>query len=191
MRSKSVSELRTVKCTALIFLGPARLLSHKKIFCNIFGNGGGTVIITRPILLLFFRQGSVRRSLHFLNLRCYWHSSYEMISSLEIVSICYTFWRLHYCTYIWPCRLFPNTVITLTVLHSVSFYRPEVTYFCLLIYFCLPFRNIKHSDPHRHYVLTIHHSLVFSLRGRVGRNQSPVMWTVWLWHTASWASSWG
>ena len=35
------------------------------------------------------------------------------------------------------------------------------------------------------------HSLVFSLRGRGGRNQSPVMWPVWLWHTASWASSWG
>ena len=35
------------------------------------------------------------------------------------------------------------------------------------------------------------HSLVFSLRGRVGRNQSPVMWPVWLWHTASWASSCG
>ena len=35
------------------------------------------------------------------------------------------------------------------------------------------------------------HSLVFRLRGRVGRNQSPVMWPVWLWHTASWASSWG
>ena len=35
------------------------------------------------------------------------------------------------------------------------------------------------------------HSLVFSLRGRAGRNQSPVMWPVWLWHTASWASSWG
>ena len=34
------------------------------------------------------------------------------------------------------------------------------------------------------------HSLVFSLRGQVGRNQSPVMWPVWLWHTASWASSW-
>ena len=34
------------------------------------------------------------------------------------------------------------------------------------------------------------HSLVFSLRGRVGRNQSPAMWSVWLWHTASWASSW-
>ena len=35
------------------------------------------------------------------------------------------------------------------------------------------------------------HSWVFSLRGRAGRNQSPVMWPVWLWHTASWASSWG
>ena len=35
------------------------------------------------------------------------------------------------------------------------------------------------------------HSLVFSLRCRVVRNQSPVMWPVWLWHTASWASSWG
>ena len=35
------------------------------------------------------------------------------------------------------------------------------------------------------------HSSVFSLRGRVGRNQSPFMWTVWLWHTASRASPWG
>jgi hypothetical protein len=35
------------------------------------------------------------------------------------------------------------------------------------------------------------HSLVLSLRGRAGRNQSPVMWPVWLWHIASWASSWG
>ena len=35
------------------------------------------------------------------------------------------------------------------------------------------------------------HSLVFSLRGRAGRNQNPVMWPVWLSHTASWASSWG
>ena len=35
------------------------------------------------------------------------------------------------------------------------------------------------------------HSLVFSLRGRVGRNQSPVMWPVWLCHIAFWASSWG
>ena len=35
------------------------------------------------------------------------------------------------------------------------------------------------------------HSLVFNLRGRAGRNQSPVMWPVWLWHTASWANSWG
>ena len=26
------------------------------------------------------------------------------------------------------------------------------------------------------------HSLVFSLRGRAGRNQSPVTWPVWLWH---------
>jgi len=44
------------------------------------------------------------------------------------------------------------------------------------------------------HLLDIHsftHSLVFSLRGRVGRNQSLVMWPVRLWHTASWASSWG
>ena len=34
-------------------------------------------------------------------------------------------------------------------------------------------------------------SLVFSHRGRVSWNQSPVMRPVWLWHTASWASSWG
>ena len=41
------------------------------------------------------------------------------------------------------------------------------------------------------YVKHIIHSLAFSLRGRAGRNQSPVMSPVWLWHTASWASSWG
>jgi len=35
------------------------------------------------------------------------------------------------------------------------------------------------------------HSLAFRLRGRVDRNQSPVMWPVCLWHTASWTSSWG
>ena len=35
------------------------------------------------------------------------------------------------------------------------------------------------------------HSLVFNLRGRAGRNQSPIMWPVWLWHTASWTRSWG
>ena len=45
---------------------------------------------------------------------------------------------------------------------------------------------------HTHTLIYIFsHSLVFSLRGRVGRNQSPVMWPVWLWHTASWASSLG
>ena len=35
------------------------------------------------------------------------------------------------------------------------------------------------------------HSLVFSLQAGLCRNQSPLMWPVWLWHTASWASSWG
>ena len=29
------------------------------------------------------------------------------------------------------------------------------------------------------------------LKAGLGRNQSPVMWPAWLWHTASWASSWG
>ena len=44
--------------------------------------------------------------------------------------------------------------------------------------------------PRSGHLVSIH-SLVFRLRGRVGRNQSPVMWPVWLWHTASWASTWG
>ena len=35
-------------------------------------------------------------------------------------------------------------------------------------------------------ILLCYRSLVFSLRGRVGRNQSPLMWPVWLWHTATW-----
>ena len=42
-----------------------------------------------------------------------------------------------------------------------------------------------------YHVHSFIHSLVFSLRGRAGRNQSQVMWPVWLWHTTSWASSWG
>jgi len=48
--------------------------------------------------------------------------------------------------------------------------------------------------PHKQLKISqkaIIHSLVFSLRGRAGRNQSPVMWPIWLWHTASRASSWG
>ena len=40
------------------------------------------------------------------------------------------------------------------------------------------------------FYIYLYYSLVFSLRGRVGRNQSPILWPVWLWHTASWASSW-
>ena len=47
------------------------------------------------------------------------------------------------------------------------------------------------SLAHMSFIHSFIHSLIFSLRGRVGRNQSPVMWPVWLWHTASWASSWG
>jgi len=61
------------------------------------------------------------------------------------------------------------------------------------------FRNFanapkRHTRTHTHqyrYMCVLIHSLAFSLRGRVGRNQSPVMWPVWFWHTASWASSWG
>ena len=51
-----------------------------------------------------------------------------------------------------------------------------------------PHTNVKYWFPC--YCMFIH-SLVFSLRGWAGRNQSPVMWPVWLWHAASWASSWG
>ena len=47
------------------------------------------------------------------------------------------------------------------------------------------------SPDHTPRSLGLIHSLVFSLRGRVGRNQSPVMWPVWLWHNASWENSWG
>ena len=61
--------------------------------------------------------------------------------------------------------------------HYISNYTPDFKYFtfkCVMI-----------------VLQSCIHSLVFSLRGRAGRNQSPVMWPVWLWHTASWASSWG
>ena len=63
--------------------------------------------------------------------------------------------------------------------------------------FCLSVRelqlNITGSFCRNHSVRIVLfiHSLVFSLRGRAGSNQNPVMWPVWLWHTASWATSWG
>ena len=50
-------------------------------------------------------------------------------------------------------------------------------------------RNVPQISAYTYEVFI--HSLVFSLKGRAGRNQSPVMWPVWFWHTASWASSWG
>jgi hypothetical protein len=44
----------------------------------------------------------------------------------------------------------------------------------------------------KEYSISFIHSFIsFSLRGQVGRNQSPVLWPVWLWHTASCTSSWG
>ena len=53
------------------------------------------------------------------------------------------------------------------------------------------YHSTLHTIPKECIPKLFIHSLVFSLRGWVGRNQSPVMWPVWLWHTASWASSWG
>ena len=49
----------------------------------------------------------------------------------------------------------------------------------------------RHSWYNLKFIHSFIHSFVFSLIGRVGRNQSPVMWPLWLWYTASWASSWG
>ena len=66
----------------------------------------------------------------------------------------------------------------------ISFFTPVST--CNL--FWIYQTQIWHSDDRALWYI---HSLVFSLRGRAGRNQNRVMWPVWLWHTASWASSWG
>jgi len=73
--------------------------------------------------------------------------------------------------------------------------------FKLSLFFVLPknthlmYRQHQQTPPGwpcKYFLLhSLTHSLVFSLRGRAGRNQTPVMWPVWLWHTASWASSWG
>jgi len=41
------------------------------------------------------------------------------------------------------------------------------------------------------FIQSFIHSLLFSVRGRIGKNQSSVLWPVWLWHTVFWASSWG
>ena len=60
-------------------------------------------------------------------------------------------------------------------------------------YMALPLITFFHIIFILFLSLCIHsfiHSLVFILRGRVGRDQSPVMGPVWLWHIASWASSW-
>jgi len=39
----------------------------------------------------------------------------------------------------------------------------------------------------------LHYSFISiqALKAGLGRNQNPVLWPVWLWHTASWANSWG
>ena len=84
----------------------------------------------------------------------------------------------------WWCLKRPKHVVTdkwiLTVLR-VSLWQLMQTLKSDLGQKCYIFHSLIHSFIH---------SLVFSLRGRVGRNQSPVMWPVWLWHTASWVSSW-
>ena len=64
---------------------------------------------------------------------------------------------------------------------------------CLEEIWCFPPRSViayNCNTPVDNTTIYFINSLVFSLRGRAGRNQSPVMWPVWLWHTASWASSW-
>jgi len=48
------------------------------------------------INITFLPSRSVRRSLHFANFYCYWHTSYEIISSSQILSNCYTFLRFIY-----------------------------------------------------------------------------------------------
>ena len=100
-----------------------------------------------------------------------------------------------------PCRWLP------TVLDVSCGAVWRVQGFCLLGYdtFNLPGvgwgagTNVLQERPAASVILALVfpitsqfiHSLVFSLRGWAGRNQSPVLWPVWLWHTASWASSWG
>jgi hypothetical protein len=69
--------------------------------------------------------------------------------------------------------------------------------FIWCIHNCTPVHWKAYNSPasemiaSQKYWTFIIHSLVFSLRGWVGKNRSPVMWPVWLWDTASCASSWG
>ena len=63
--------------------------------------------------------------------------------------------------------------------------------FNFLYYYGLMMAHAEAETSRRLVHILIIHSLVFSLRGRAARNQSPVMWLVWIWHSASWTSSWG
>ena len=89
---------------------------------------------------------------------------------------------------------------------KISHYKTHLMRLCAIVFVQLSSSGwimwsfwsvcLHHILPHYLINGTIYgksfiHSLVFSLRGRAGRNHSPVMWPVWLWHTASWASSWG
>ena len=65
------------------------------------------------------------------------------------------------------------------------------SFYCICAFCCWHIKDISTENFVVIYIHSFIHSLVFSLRGRVGRNQSPGMWPIWLWHTASWASSWG
>ena len=86
-------------------------------------------------------------------------------------------WKKHPVTNLAPASwLLPINVSVL--LASASYWRP----------WCSAYTPFAFFEP---CIVIFIHSLVFKLRGRADRNQSPVMWPIWLWHTASWASSWG
>ena len=105
-------------------------------------------------------------------------------------------------TCIYSAQKFVSTVCTATISHTSSFnlwpYNVYLTHnlndphFRSLTSSFIQSQYDQFSHPYSSASAVVFiHSLVFSLRGRAGRNQSPVMWPVWLWHTASWASSWG
>ena len=60
---------------------------------------------------------------------------------------------------------------------------------CLLYRLLYRLTNAQHTHTHTHIYIYIYSFISIQPLGRFSRNQNPVRRPVWLWHTASWASS--
>ena len=120
--------------------------------------------------------------------------TFHILSSINVNEMV-SHWVLFYCTLILFLlgRLRPKHVAENHLIVIIASCLIYVVYWRCIIFY----RNISFEIlSSRNFVKTetvSYHSFISipALKARLGRNQSPVMWPVWLWHTASWGSSWG